>query len=417
VEVKKVSYQQRRNEIYLPIREEKIFTWDVMDGDEYALATIHTISSSFRQEISYATEQLGKIFARTAEVVSQGLNQLLRELGIPKETWKTIRIQIDPSIPTTVGRFDFANTPHGLKMLEFNSDTPTSIVESFYVNDKVCSYFGVENPNHNMEQHLRQAFTRIIQQYKRLGYKTDRIYFSALDWHIEDAGTTRYLLQQSGLLAKFAPLSSLVVHQNRLYVESGPQKTLWPVDILYRLYPLELLAETRDKDGYPTGPHILNLIANRKVGIINPPGAFISQTKGLQALIWGIHEQGVFFTEEEHEIIEKYMIPTYFDNPFHGIKPYVRKPIFGREGGAVSLFDKEGNLLAEDKAQLYWEQSMIYQEMVELEPITVETLKGEFSGRLLWGSFLIDGHASAIIARIDKEITGDNSYYLPVAVD
>ncbi|SFI64261.1 glutathionylspermidine synthase family protein [Thermoflavimicrobium dichotomicum] len=413
-----MSYQQRRAEIYHPMREENFFLWDVnkTDGDEYALATIHIISPSFRQEIAYATEQLGKIFARTVQVVQNGYNGLLRELGLPRETWKAIRVEIDSQIPTLIGRFDFANTPKGLKMLEFNSDTPTSIVESFYVNDRVCSYFEVENPNKGMDQQLTRAFQRIIGRYSELGFRTEHIYFSALEWHLEDAGTTRYLMHLSGLPAKFVPLSSLTVYEDRLYVEDLEQKKLLPVDILYRLYPLEMLAEATDIDGYPTGAHILQLIANKKVGIINPPSAFIAQTKALQALIWSIHEQGVFYSEEEHEIIETYMIPTYFENCFHGQKAYVSKPIFGREGGAVRIFDQHGVLLAKDQAKHYWEQPMIYQEWVELEHIEVETLTGDFSGRLLWGSFLIDGEASAIIARVDKEITGDNSYYLPVGL-
>jgi hypothetical protein len=35
---------------------------------------------------------------------------------------------------------------------------------------------------------------------------------------------------------------------------------------------------------------------------------------------------------------------------------------------------------------------------------------------LLWSSFLIGGQASAIVARVDKHITGDRSYYLPVGL-
>lgn len=418
LEVKKVSYKEIRSQIYDSLREENIFTWDFYgeNRDEYALATVHLVSDSFIKEISYATAQLGQIFGRTASVVQKGLNRLLNELGLPKETWRSIRLEIDPHLPTVIGRFDFANTPQGLKMIEFNSDTPTAVVEAFYVNEQVCSYFSVENPNKNMFLDLRKAFHHVVQTYQSQGYKTENIYFTAVDWHKEDVGTTKYLLQQSGLPAKYAPLSSLMVWKDQLVIENPESYQHTPVDILYRLYPLEMLATTADRDGYPTGAHILKLIAERKVGVINPPAAFISQTKALQALIWNIHEQRIFFTEEEHEIIEKYMIPTHFDNQFCGKSPYVQKPIFGREGGAVSLFDQNGQLLVKDQAKYYWEQPMIYQEMVELETVTVPTLAGDFTGRLLWGSFLIDGQSSAVVARVDKEITGDNAFYLPVGI-
>jgi len=132
------NYRDRRKEIYSPLQKEGIFTWDTMYQQEYALATIKEVSESFLREIREATFQLGKIFAKVARIVQNGSEELLESLGLPSETWSTIRLMIDPSIPTVIGRFDFAKTPNGLKMLEFNSDTPSGVVEAYYVNEKVC---------------------------------------------------------------------------------------------------------------------------------------------------------------------------------------------------------------------------------------------------------------------------------------
>ena len=126
--------------------------------------------------------------------------------------------------------------------------------------------------------------------------------------------------------------------------DDGPRRgdPSLPVDVLYRLHALEILAEDRDDDGYPTGAHALELIARRRVAVINPPGALLSQTKAMQALIWALHEAGEFFDPEEHRIIETYMLPTYLENRFRGI-PHVTKPIFGREGAGVTLYDASGD--------------------------------------------------------------------------
>ncbi|HZG74323.1 MAG TPA: glutathionylspermidine synthase family protein, partial [Paenibacillus sp.] len=153
-----------------------------------------------------------------------------------------------------------------------------------------------------------------------------------------------------------------------------------------------------------------------RLALLNPPSAFIAQTKALQALIWSLHERRTFFTQEEHDAIGEYMLPTYMDNVFHGSAPYVRKPIFGREGGAVELFDASGVSEARDGETLYWDQPAVYQKRVELPRVRVRTLRGETEGRLLWGSFLIGGKPSAIVSRIGGAITGNTAYFAPVAL-
>lgn len=403
-----------REQLYGLMREEGVFTWDRMYGEEYALADIHLISLAFREELAEATERLGRIYAKVVPVLQQAEDSLLLELGVPKQALTAVRTVVSQSLPTIIGRFDFAQTAEGLKMLEYNSDTPTGIVEAFYVNGYACRFFDQVNPNEGMNGQLARAFGKGIEAYQRRGYSTEQIWFSSLDWHEEDKGTTRYLLRESGLAARFAPLEQLRVWNDRLYVQDGQK--MHPVDVLYRLHALEKLAEERDEDGYPTGAHVLSLIANRKLAIINPPSAFLIQTKALQALIWNLHEQGEFFQVEEHDAIARYMLPTYFENRFLGETDYVTKPVFGREGGGVVLFDADGGVVDKDQEDCYWDQPMIFQKRVELPKITVNTEAGVYDGRLLWGSFLIGAEASALVARVGGPITNNMSYYLPVGI-
>jgi len=110
------------------------------------------------------------------------------------------------------------------------------------------------------------------------------------------------------------------------------------------------------------------------------------------------------------------MLPTYMENRFLNKEPFVTKPIFGREGGAVSLFDKDGRVAEKDKDDFYWDQPMIYQKRLEMEEIESNTVSGPYRGRLLWGSFLVGGRASAISARIGERITGNLSCFLPIGV-
>lgn len=411
-----MDYTQRRAHLYSSIREKGIFTWDYMYDEEYALADVHRVSAGKLKEMAEAAERLGEVFRKAVEIVRQGDDELLLELGVPEAALAAVRLTVLPEWPTVIGRFDFAYTKNGVKMLEFNSDTPTGIVEAYYVNGEACRYYGLRDPNEGMADHLRLALQQAVDAYGEAGYPTERVVFSALGWHEEDALTTRYLLERYGRPAAFVPLSELRVYEDRLHVltEDGRHE---PIDVLYRLHAIEKLAEDADTDGYPTGAHALDLIARGRLATINPPAAFLAQPKSLQALIWSLHEEGQFFTEAEHEAIENYMLPTYMENRFQGKCAYVSKPILGREGGGVTLFGAEGETIAQDGEEFYWEQPMVYQELAELETLRVETMNGPFEGKLLWGQFLIGGKPSAVVARIGGAITGNLSCYLPVAVE
>ncbi|MEM5767009.1 MAG: glutathionylspermidine synthase family protein [Bacillota bacterium] len=406
------DYRHRRREIYRPLKQEGVFTWDWMYDREYALASLYPVSRREQAELQHAAEELGKIFGKTLALVQRGDGVLLQELGIPLPAVAAVRAPFLPNVATVIGRFDFTRTAEGWKMLEFNSDTPGGVVEAFYVNERVCSYYGEENPNRGMEEQLTAAFRRAVAYYRAGGYNTKHLFFSALDWHEEDAGTARYLLRCSGFEARFSALRDLRVYDDALYALETDG--LQPVDVLYRLHPLGLMAGEQDTDGYPTGAHVLDLAVRKKVALINPPAALIAQSKGLQALVWNLHETGEFFTEAEHKVIACHMLPTYFENRFLHREFFVTKPVFGREGGAVTIYDRDGGVVARDQESFYWDQELIYQRYIDLEQVHVETMEGIYQGRLIWGVFLLNGKASAISARLGGQITDDLAYFLPL---
>ncbi|MDQ0415917.1 glutathionylspermidine synthase [Croceifilum oryzae] len=407
------NYIQTREQMYRSIREQGMFTWDLTQGQEYALGCCEVVTESFVHEIREATQKIGSLYERLIHSLQQGSDELLSELGIPREAFPFCRTTLPLSFITAVGRFDFACTPKGIKMMEFNSDTPTSVVEAYYANEQVCRFFGMENPNHGMEIHITRAFRQTVTAYQESGYSTDTKVFTSIGGHAEDEGTAKFLLRHSGIGGRFVPLSQVGISLDDHQVCYFDEGNWHPVDVLYRLHAGEFFAKDQTEQGYPIGAHILQLVAKKRLAMINPPSAFVAQTKAIQALIWSLHEQNQFFTTEEHKVIETYFLPTYLDNEFCGKKPFVKKPILGREGGAVTLFSAEGEVIAKDGEGEYKDQMMIYQELAELPTIEVETMKGPYRGKLLWGCFYVGGQASALVTRLDREITGNLAYYLP----
>ncbi|WP_217609162.1 glutathionylspermidine synthase family protein, partial [Bacillus sp. GbtcB10] len=86
-------------------------------------------------------------------------------------------------------------------------------------------------------------------------------------------------------------------------------------------------------------------------------------------------------------IIQKYFLPTYFTNKtfIEKNESYVSKPLYGREGGGVSIYEND-KLLAEDKTEYYFEQRKIYQQYIEMPDYTIDTWDGPYTGKLLIGS-------------------------------
>ncbi|HAQ06807.1 MAG TPA: glutathionylspermidine synthase [Bacillus bacterium] len=406
------SYQNKRKSFYNKMNH----FWPDLYGEEYALYDIATIDQKGIEDIRLGTRRAGLIFFKACHLLRNVDDQILIDLGFPKETLYFLRLKTIRT-ESVIARLDLIHTDNTYKCIEINSDTPTFIKELFDVNGHAAEEFGFDNPNAGMDQQLAKAVREsIISSAKWLNEVEPYIVFTAHDDNIEDKNTVLYLQNLYGLPAKFIPLHKLKIEPGKgLFDEHGMR-----INILYRqTFPIENLIFDEDMNGNKIGQWLLELVQARKLAIINPPSAFLLQNKAVQAVIWGLHESGNdFFTKDEHSWIEEYFLPTYLEpDPFltKG-QPYVKKPVFGREGDTVQIFDSSGKLIMEEAQKTYSDVLSIYQQYVELPQITYYCEKGKRKGHKLIGSFMINGQPSAIGFRVGGEITNNLSCFLPVGV-
>ncbi|MBO8162946.1 MAG: glutathionylspermidine synthase family protein [Brevibacillus sp.] len=399
------------DEVYGPTRD--WCTWNRMYGKEYLVPAFTLLSRQLVKELAHVTESAYRVVRKALRYLQREVpdSYLVHQLGIPPSLCDVAR-QYVPYDGIT--RFDLSVAEEGVRILEYNADTPTGVVETAYVAASVIRrYSSFGNPSAGMDEAIGEAIRVLCDHYRKHGFGGEVVFSAAKD-HEEDRGTVAYTRFRAALESSFVPLEELRVAADGLYAADRK------VSIWYRLYPWEHLPLDQDSDGFPTGEYLIQLIAEGKLATISPPHAVIMQSKGLQGFIWELAElRHPLFDETERQFILRNFLPSRFDpDPFlrQGIA-YVSKPFFGREGGAVTLYTPKGGVEERDREQAYWDQPMLYQERVDLPEVTLSTEEGAFTGYLLLGAFCIGGRFAGILPRIGGKITDNLAYFTPAAME
>ncbi|MBA2872401.1 glutathionylspermidine synthase [Anoxybacillus calidus] len=419
------DHKKRREQFYKRITG----FWPDLYNIEYALFDYYALTKNEVKAMINATNRIGHIYRKTARLLRRLPGETLQLLGFRAEVIPYLRISVLPE-ETVIARADLAFVDQEFKLIELNADTPTFIRETFDINEHIASEFRTQSPNTGAADGLALALKSAIEQSfcAIRGDGKPYVVFTSHDDHIEDKETVHYLQRLSGMEAAYVPLNELRVIAEDIRLNDGSilKRGLYDsegrrIDVLYRqTYPLEHLLDDRSPDGEEVGKLLLQLWNEREVALINPPSAFLLQSKAVQALIWGLYEErNRFFTEEEHDWISQHFLPTYLDEEYFLTKKqtYVQKPAFGREGDTVVIKNEEGNPIFADLQQTYVDETPVYQQYVSLPEAMVKTVKGYENVRLLYTCFLINGEAMGIGLRAGGIITNNLSYYLPVMVE
>lgn len=406
------DYVEKRKNFYSQFEK----FWADLYGEEYALYDVALIDKTEIEQIRIVSKRVGSIFFKVCKLLREVPDQTLLEMGYPKETISFIRLKTLRS-ESVISRLDLIPIRNGYKCIEINADTPTFIKELFRVNGEVCKEFTVLDPNKGMDLQLKEAVRFSIQQCAgQMALKDPYIVFTAHEDNIEDRETVQYLRRLSDYDSKFIPLHKLQIQKGvGLFDEDGVK-----IDILYRqTFPIESLIIDEDEVGDKIGLWLLELVEKGKLALINPLSAFLMQNKAVQAVIWGLHvDESLFFSKEEHTWIEEYFLPTFLEPDFFlesGLS-YVKKPVFGREGDTVEIYTWDGQLVQADQQKSYIEYQSVYQQYAEHPTITFMSEKGNQKGKLLIGSFLLNGQPSAVGYRVGGMITNNLSYYFPIGM-
>ena len=320
------------------------------------------------------------------------------EFGIPERFHELVRASWDDDDPTVYGRFDLAydgqasaSRPGSIKLLEFNADTPTSLVET-----AAAQWQWLEETHPGSDQ-FNGLHELLVEQWEhirtaRWGLAPGaRLHLASLhdtgdgELIVEDFDTVAYMAetaQAAGFDPKLIFIEDLVwsMDDGRFLDADGEV-----IRHIFKLYPWEwMIAE--QFGGF--------LAASRgATAWVEPAWKLLLSNKQLLVVLWEL------FPGHPN------LLPAFTDAaPLRG-RPHVRKPRLGREGANVTLFDGSGFEIASAPGA-YGEEGFVFQERAVFAPIPGKTA--------VIGSWIVGETPAGIDLReTSGPITGDLAEFVP----
>ena len=361
------------------IVEEQGLTYHTIDGKPYwNEAACYRLTAQEVDVLELAANELHRICIEAAGRVIE--HDLWGRLGISAAAIPTIRASWERDDFSLYGRFDLAYDPNvgPPKLLEYNADTPTAILEA-----SVVQWYWMKDQIKTADQ-FNSIHERLIDAWKEFGKGgASRIHFSGVKENLEDAQTVLYLqdtCQQAGLANRNLFVEDLGWDAKRqVFVDLEEDE----ITTLFKLYPWEWL--WREAFG--------QYLPMEKIRMIEPAWKMLLSNKGLLPVLWEM------FPGHPN------LLPAYFAEEMPaGLSRYVKKPILSREGANVTVVD-QGAVVAQTSGD-YGAEGFVVQELFQLP---------NFSGyRPIMGVWVVNHEACGLGIREDAElITGNASLFTP----
>ena len=301
-------------------------------------------------------------------------NDWWTRLGIPAAAVPGILNSWERDDFSLYGRFDLSyDGMSPPKLLEYNADTPTALVEA-----SVAQWFWLQDTRAEADQ-FNSIHERLIEAWRRWAGQT--IHFSGIKDNPEDEMTVLYLrdtCDQAGANTKPVFIEDIGWDARaRRFVDLH----LTPIERCFKLYPWEWLWHEE------FGPHLLH----ESVQFIEPTWKMLLSNKGLLPILWELFPG-------HPNLLAAYEAAAPLGNS------YVRKPKLSREGANVSLI-AHGAVL-EESAGDYGEEGFVFQALAD-----GPTFAGNHP---VFGVWMVDHEAAGLGIREDTRlITGNLSRFVP----
>jgi glutathionylspermidine synthase len=357
--------------------EEIGFSYHSMDGKYWDESVCYSFSAEEIDMLESVTAELHEMCVEAAgTIIERGW---FDRLAIPEHTARMIVDSWNRDEPSLYGRFDFSyDGRYPPKLLEYNADTPTSVIEC-----AAAQWFWLEEVKPEMDQ-FNSLHDKLIARWRQIaadGWIKEPLYFSCVKENEEDLCTVEYLRDT----AAQAGLDTALIFTEDIGWDADSQLFAdldgAEMAALFKLYPWEWLIQE----------DFASHLALNKMQLLEPAWKMLLSNKGILPVLWEL------FPHHPN------LLPAYF-NADNFRREYVKKPLLSREGANI-VIEKYQRVTSKDEG--YGGEGYVYQEYCPLPMFGA----GNFP---VIGSWIVGGEPAGIGIREDKTlITSNMSRFIP----
>jgi len=349
------------------------------------------ISEIALEELEKATNQLHVLFMHATDYVMRD-QSLLERFGIPRFLWPKIHQSWNNRRNEMItGRFDFSLTEQGLKVYEYNCDSSSSHMECGKIQGKWAQQFNCRigyDPGAGLHEDLKGAWRRrkingllhILQDRNE-----DETYHALfMQEAMEEAGIrTKIIKGIEGL--RWGGKGEILDREGE-HIKWVWKTWAWETaidQIRSECHNDENMLMNYIPGEHQTGaPRLVDVLLRSEVMVFEPLWTLIPSNKAILPVLWSLFPN------------HPYLLNTSFEvNDELRNKGYVEKPIVGRCGSNIRIFDEYDNLVEETTGN-FEHRMQIFQEYFPLPEC------GGFHAQI--STFSIAGMYSSSCIRVDK---------------
>lgn len=353
------------------------------------------------EKLEEATEELHDMLVNNVVpfmIEEQDNPDSIFHLPLPEHAIEYIKQSYERGDKDVYGRFDLVYRGDEIKMLEYNADTPTGLVEA-----SIIQWNWLEDvyPEEDQWNSIHESLIDRWAQIKAETRATSPLYLGHTqeDDSGEDALTTAYMAdcaEQSGWDTIGINMKDIGYdsHTDKIVgiIYDEKEDTYDEMKHLFKLYPWEDITE----EGYG------EIISRLQPQWFEPAWKMPVSNKMLSAAAWYLYPN--------HPLLLKTLIGDPGD-----MQDFVKKPIYGREGDRIDVFMNKSNVLKSDVYTSRWgEEGYVYQDLFPLP---------DFPGsnghnHVVLGSWVVNGESVGVgIRESDGLITDAYCRFVPNIID
>jgi len=321
------------------------------------------LSDTAQQELRRATNELHALFMHATDYVLQD-DALLEKFNIPRAIWPKIHQSWDNRRNQMItGRFDFCVTEQGIKVYEYNADSASCYLETGKIQGLWAEHFGCDtgwDPGSKL-------FEKLVEAWQDSA--VDDVLHIMQDNDMEETYHALFMkraMEKAGIRCKVIKgVAGLAWREDGGIVDADGVEIKW----VWKTWAWEtaldqIRAQCEDDEDKlhcykpdqkrDAPPRLVDVLLRKEVMVFEPLWTLIPSNKAILPVMWLLFPNHPYLLNTQYKV-----------TPELSEKGYAVKPIAGRSGANISIFDQHHTLVKETSGQ-FEGQDHIYQELCRL---------------------------------------------------